>query len=91
MKYIIKYILPDGSVVYHCDVFCMVSKNIEEAKRYTYDSFWTTEPAAQLAIVRGNFEQAWNDAECGSEYRGWLLWKGYSLEEIQTVTEIIVS
>ena len=97
MKYIIKHILPDGSVWYHCDTTCAVNELAKNAKRYAYDEFYTTEPSDQLARVRKNFEHRWKEnvmfgfvLGASDEYRNAPCWKGYSIEEIQTVTEIIV-
>jgi len=92
MTYVIKHVLPNGETAgYHTDSGCLVTSTVEIAKRY--ENRTDEEVAEQLQIVRENFEYVWNlrtsENGGGPNYRNLPRWQGCSLEQIQTVIEII--
>ena len=84
---IIKHVLPDGTTAgYHGDSFCSIASEARRAKSITTESSQNERAQKWIANVRRNFEGIWNDEE-SSHYKSYLIWKGYSLQEIQTVFE----
>ncbi len=87
--YIIKHVLPDGSTAgYHADSGCTVTDSRDEAK---YGGSDLSRAQEWLKVVRKNFESVWgletSEHGGGPEYREWSGWKGFRLEDIETVLE----
>lgn len=90
-NYIIKHVLSDGTVAgYHADSCCTIVRDAAKAKKAL-----ETPKGAQkwLKTVRKNFEFMWSerasDIGGGPRYRKCPCWKGHSLEQIETVLEVI--
>lgn len=88
--YCIKHVLPDGTIAgYHQDHLCNITGSAGQA-----ESFSATPAQAEkrLAGVRKAFEDLWkndDDDDWGIEslFPNWGCWKGFPLDQIQTVLE----
>ncbi len=79
-RFILKYVLPDNTVVgYHLDSSCHMGSR-EGAKVYEHG-----DPQSQIEIVRKNFKWVWDNSE--PQYRSQSVWKGASFEQIQIIAE----
>ena len=79
-QFILKYVLPSGTVVgYHLDTNCHLGTK-EEAKVYSHG-----DPQRQIGIVRKNFKWVWKNSK--PNYRTQSAWEGASFDEIQIVAE----
>lgn len=92
ITFVIKHVLPDGSTAgYHMDSGCSITGKKERAKQY--NAVNEAEIQEQLKVTRKNFAFAWDDASTdlngGERYRKLECWKGYPLDQIQTVAEKI--
>ncbi|AKH33135.1 hypothetical protein XF24_00811 [candidate division SR1 bacterium Aalborg_AAW-1] len=85
-QFVIIYLLPSGTKLYHVDSCHTVSKDKKYAKRYSLD----INSQEQTEKVKKHFREMWAiDSPIVEEYRENDIWEGYSIDQIQVNCESI--